>query len=78
MVSKGDASRYDVAVKMISLLKLNIMVHKVDSSFFKHEYFAPRPFSEKLVNFKLNVMKKNYMNSWQDSLTQYLKEFYEK
>ena len=78
MVSKDDASRYDVAVKMISLLKLNVMVHKVDSSFFKHEYFAPRPFSEKLVNFKLNVMKKNYMNSWQDSLTQYLKEFYEK
>jgi dTDP-4-dehydrorhamnose reductase len=78
MVSKGDASRYDVAVKMIELLKLDINVNKVNSLFFKHEYFAPRPFSEKLINFKLNVMKKNYMNKWQDSLIQYLKEFYEK
>lgn len=78
MVSKGDASRYDVAVKMVKLLKLDIKVNKVDSSFFKHEYFAPRPFSEKLVNLKLTVMKKNYMNQWQDSLTMYLKEFYEK
>ena len=78
MVSKGDASRYDVAIKMIDLLKLDINVNKVNSSFFKHEYFAPRPFSEKLINFKLNVMKKNYMNYWQDSLIQYLKEFYEK
>jgi len=78
MVSKGDASRYDVAVKMIDLLNLDIKVNKVDSSFFEQEYFAPRPYSEKLVNFKLTVIGKNYMNNWQDSLTQYLKEFYEK
>jgi dTDP-4-dehydrorhamnose reductase len=77
MVSKGDASRYDVAVKIVELLKLNIKVTKVDSSYFDQSYFAPRPYSEKLLNAKLDQLNRNYMNSWLDSLEIYLKEYNE-
>jgi len=74
MVSKGDASRYDVACKMVDVLGLDIRVNKVDSTFFQHVYFAPRPYSEKLINHKLNALDRNYMNQWDVSLVQYLKE----
>jgi len=77
MVSKGDASRYDVAVKIVELLNLDIKVTKVDSSFFQQSYFAPRPYSEKLLNDKLDQLNRNYMNFWLDSLQIYLKEYNE-
>lgn len=76
MVSKGDASRYDVACKMVDVLGLDVRVNKVDSTFFQHDYFAPRPHSEKLINHKLNALDRNYMNQWDISLVQYLKECY--
>jgi dTDP-4-dehydrorhamnose reductase len=76
MVSKGDASRYDVAVKIVELLNLDIKVTKVDSSHFQQSYFAPRPQSEKLLNTKLDRINCNYMNHWLDSLTLYLKEYH--
>jgi dTDP-4-dehydrorhamnose reductase len=74
MVSKGDASRYDVACRMVEVLNLNVRVNRVDSSFFKDDYFAPRPYSEKLVNQKLDLLNKNYMNPWDVSLVKYLKD----
>jgi dTDP-4-dehydrorhamnose reductase len=77
MVSKGDASRYDVAVKIVELLNLDIKVTKVDSSHFQQSYFAPRPQSEKLLNSKLDRINCNYMNHWLDSLKIYLKEYNE-
>lgn len=72
MVSVGDASRYDVAIKIRELLNLDIEIIKVDSSFFKTEYFAKRPESERLVNKKLNDMGRNYMRYWETALTDYL------
>ncbi len=77
MVSRGDASRYDVACRIVELLKLDIKINKVDSDFFKEDYFAPRPASERLLNQRLDSLKLNYMNEWNFSLEHYLKEFYE-
>lgn len=74
MVSRGDASRYDVACRIVELLDLKIKVNRVDSSFFKEEYFAPRPLSERLVNRKLDVLGLNYMSNWEEVLTNYIKE----
>ncbi len=78
MVSTGDASRYDVALKIRELLNLDIEIVKVDSSFFKEEYFAKRPESERLINKKLNDSNRNYMRNWEVALTDYLQNDYGK
>jgi len=78
-VCGGDCSRYDVAIELIRLLGLSndIKVTKVSSDFFKTEYFAPRPASEKLINLKLNARKINFMPDWKDALAQYVHRFKE-
>ncbi len=72
-VGLGSGSRYDVAVEFIRLLGLKgkIKVTQVDSDYFKKEYFAPRPDSERLINLKLNSRGINYMQSWQECLSEY-------
>lgn len=76
-VCGGDCSRYDVAVAFVKLLGLegDVKVTKVSSDHFKTEYFAPRPPSEKLVNFKLNARGINYMPDWHVALEQYAERF---
>lgn len=76
-VCTGDCSRYDVALEFVKLLGLSdrIKVEKVGSDHFKQEYFAPRPYSEKLVNTKLNARKINFMPDWKDALAEYAQEF---
>lgn len=76
-VCNGDCSRYDVAVEFVKLLGLEnkIKVTKVGSDHFKTEYFAPRPYSEKLVNMKLNARNINYMPDWKDALKEYTEAF---
>ena len=73
MVCRGSCSRYDVAVEFVKLLGLEDTVHVrvVDSDYFKKEYFAPRPPSEKLVNLKLNSRGINYMRDWKECLREY-------
>ncbi len=41
MVSQGEASRYETAIAMNEYLNLELTIHKVDSDYFKTEYFAP-------------------------------------
>ena len=76
-VCEGDCSRFDVAVELVRLLGLSdrVRVTKVSSDFFKEDYFAPRPASEKLVNLKLNARKLNVMPHWKVALGQYVKQF---
>jgi dTDP-4-dehydrorhamnose reductase len=50
-------------------------VTKVSSDHFKTEYFAPRPASEKLVNFKLDARGINFMPDWHDALAEYAERF---
>lgn len=78
-VCGGDCSRYDVALELVRLLKLEnkVKVTKVPSDYFKNEYFAPRPYSEKLVNLKLNSRGINYMPHWKTALEDYSKIFLE-
>jgi len=74
-VCKGDCSRYDVALKMVQLLDLNIPVNLVNSDFFKKEYWAPRPYSEKLINLKLEARGLNNMRSWEECLEGYMNNY---
>jgi dTDP-4-dehydrorhamnose reductase len=64
-------------VEFVRLLALSdkIKVTQVDSDYFKKEYFAPRPSSEKLINLKLNKRKINHMRNWKDCLQEYSKIF---
>ncbi len=76
-VCEGSCSRYDVAVEFISLLGLSdsIKVTRVNSDYFKNEYFAPRPASEKLLNTKLTLRGINHMRNWKVCLSEYSQEF---
>jgi dTDP-4-dehydrorhamnose reductase len=76
MVSQGEASRYETAVIINEYLNLGLTIHKVDSNYFKTEYFAPRPYSEKLINKKLNDLGKNYMRNWKICLHEYLNKYF--
>ncbi len=78
-VCGGDCSRYDVAVEFVKLLGMEnkITVTKVSSDYFKEEYFAPRPASEKLVNMKLDARNINFMPHWKDALADYAKVYQE-
>ncbi|MGR3302428.1 MAG: SDR family oxidoreductase [Candidatus Scalindua sp.] len=77
MVCEGSCSRYDVAVEFIRLLGLEkeINIKIVNSDYFKEEYFAPRPRSEKLLNLKLSARGINYMKDWGICLEDYAKSF---
>lgn len=72
-VCEGECSRYDVALEFVKLLGIEdrIKVTKVDSDYFKTEYFAPRPVSEKLINLKLNARGLNVMPHWKEALADY-------
>jgi len=76
MVSSGEASRYDTAIAINEYLNLGLKINKVDSDFWKEEYFAPRPYSEKLINKKLIDLGRNYMRDWKVCLHEYLDKFY--
>lgn len=76
MVSQGEASRYETAVEINQYLNLGLKINKVDSNHFKEEYFAPRPYSEKLINKSLNDLDRNYMRNWKVCLHEYLNEYY--
>ena len=78
MVSQGEASRYETAVAIKEHLNLDVVIHKVESDHFKQEYFAPRPYSEKLINANLNKLDKNYMRNWKVCLHEYLDEYFKK
>ena len=77
MVCEGSCSRYEVALEFIKLLELEkeIKIDIVDSDYFKGEYFAPRPNSEKLLNLKLSSRGINYMKDWKECLSDYVESF---
>jgi dTDP-4-dehydrorhamnose reductase len=79
MVCGGVTSRLEVAQELIKLLGLqnNIAVREVSSDYFKEEYFAERPPSERLINLKLNLRGLNTMRLWQAGLKEYIEEYYQ-
>ncbi len=78
MVCKGQTSRIDVAKEILSILELKdkIKINAVSSEFFKEEYFAERPPSERLINMKLKLRGLDNMRSWKYSLKEYLENYF--
>jgi dTDP-4-dehydrorhamnose reductase len=78
MVCEGVTSRLEVATEMLQILGLKdaVRINQVGSEFFRKEYFAPRPESERLINRKLDLRNCNMMREWHVSLREYLEQYY--
>lgn len=76
-VCDGSCSRYDIAVILVKYLGLKdkIYIEKVTSDFFKKLYFAPRPYSEKLINIKLKKIVPHLTRDWKICLKEYIERF---
>ena len=74
LVCEGVSSRIQVTRAILEYydIQKDIEITPVDSSFFKNEYFAIRPPSERLINKKLNSINLNIMRNWKISLYEYL------
>lgn len=72
-VCGGSATRYDVALEFVRHLGLEdrVRINEVSSEFFRKDYFAPRPPSEKLLNTKLTARGLNVMRDWRECLREY-------
>lgn len=79
LVCEGETSRMDVAKEIVRLLgkEGSIKCNEVSSDFFKAEYFAARPYSERLVNSRLKLRGLNSMRDWQVCLSEYLNDYYQ-
>ncbi len=74
LACKGKASRYDVAKRILEILgRKDVKLKAVPSSYFEKEYFAPRPRSEEMRNYVLDLRGMNEMPQWEDALEVYLK-----
>ena len=80
MVCEGETGRLEVAHEMLRILGKNkeIKIIEVDSDYFKNEYFAERPPSERLINKKLMLRGMNLMRDWKLGLKEYLDTEYAK
>jgi dTDP-4-dehydrorhamnose reductase len=79
MVCGGITGRYEVANELISILDLqsSILVTPVTSDYWKKEYFADRPASERLIDKKLNLRNVNIMRDWKVCLKEYIDNYYQ-
>ncbi len=79
MVCEGVTSRLEVATELLKIIGLDkkIKIIEVTSDFFKKEYFAERPPSERLINTKLNLRGLNLMRDWRVALKEYLENYYQ-
>ena len=77
MVCEGMCSRYDVAEEILKVLNLEekIKLTEVNSDFFEKQYFAPRPYSEKLLTLKLKLRGLCKMRGWKTCLKEYLSKY---
>lgn len=78
MVCGGETGRLEVAQELVRVLGLEstVKINAVSSDFFAKDYFAPRPPSERLVNYKLNLRGMNQMRDWRISLKEYIRDYY--
>ena len=79
MVCQGVTSRLEVARELVSVLGLQstVRVTEVNSEYFKKEYFAVRPESERLINRRLDLRKLNIMRDWRVVLREYIEKYYD-
>ena len=78
VVCSETTSRLEVAEELLKILNLNkkISIIPVESEYWKKEYFAKRPASERLITSKLNILKLNKMRGWKVCLREYLNNYY--
>jgi dTDP-4-dehydrorhamnose reductase len=78
MACEGITSRLEVGTELVEILGLEdeVKINRVSSDFFKQEYFAPRPASERLVNRKLDLRGVNLMRDWRVALREYLGDYF--
>jgi len=78
MVCEGATSRLSVAKELCKILDLKkrIKINEVNSNYWKKIYFAKRPYSERLINKKLNLLKLNTMRNWKICLKEYINNYY--
>ena len=74
LVCEGNTSRLEVAKEILLTLNLEskISIKAVNSDYFSTKFFAPRPRSENLINYKLNLRSLNIMRDWRVCLREYL------
>lgn len=72
MANQGSASRFDIAMKIVEFMGLEgkVKVNPVSSEAFPLP--APRPRSEMIMNFHLDLIGMNNMPHWQESLKEYI------
>jgi len=78
MVCEGATSRLEVAKEVLNILGLQneIKIIEVSSDYFKKEYFAKRPSSERLISKKLELRNLLKMRHWKVALNEYLHDYY--
>jgi dTDP-4-dehydrorhamnose reductase len=75
-VCSGSCSRYEVAEEILKLTRKNdVTLNKVTSDYFKDEYFAKRPYSEKLLPLKLIKRDLYIMRDWKICLREYMEDW---
>jgi dTDP-4-dehydrorhamnose reductase len=74
MACEGSTSRLGVARELLAVTGLadRVRIVEVDSDYFKQEYFAMRPASERLVNRRLEECGMNVMRDWRVALREYI------
>jgi dTDP-4-dehydrorhamnose reductase len=77
-VCEGQTSRLEVAQEILKILNLSgeVIITPVNSDYFKNEFFALRPDSERLITKKLNLRGLNKMRDWKVSLKEYLETYF--
>jgi dTDP-4-dehydrorhamnose reductase len=74
MACGGQASRYDVAARILQVLGRNdVELVGVGSDHFAEEYFSVRPASQVLRNLVLDLQGMNTMPDWPDAIDEYLR-----
>jgi len=78
MVCAGQTSRMEVAKELLHIHNLSekVKITPVSSEYFKKDYFAARPLSERLTNTKLDFRKINVMRDWKVALKEYVTKYY--
>ncbi|MBI2775667.1 MAG: SDR family oxidoreductase [Chloroflexi bacterium] len=73
MACLGEGTRYDVAVAIVEFFGADgVAVLPVTSEAFADDYPAPRPRSEMMRNYMLDLRGMNRMRPWRDALGEYL------
>lgn len=77
MVSPGVCSRFDVALAIVEMLGYGdtVTVLPASSAQFNGTFYAPRPYSEAMRNYVLELEGRQEMRPWRVALAEYLKEW---